>query len=338
MLKRFVYFFAHGVFLVASYLFFLLSGRNTERGYQAMVYLFCHTGGRVNNALLFLDCMVGTRLRDVRGVGVIGDVLEAERLAEQVLDRGYFVKESALSQEVCDRLMDFAMSTPAVVRPMDGQEKKGGLRLERVDLERPAAVRYDYRVSDLLANPDVQDLLADPSLLTLAESYLGTAPKLDVLSMWWHFGFSDSPDSEAAQLYHFDLDRPRWLKVFIYLTDVGLENGPHSFIEGTHKIDSIPRRFLHRGYVRLSDAEVHAEYGQDREKVFTAPRGTVIAEDTIGLHKGGVVKGGARLILQLQFSSSLFGGIYPKANLPEQQSTALAQAMATNPSVYSGYH
>lgn len=337
-MKKLFFFPVHSVILLCGYLYFLISGKNTERAYQALVYLFCHTSGRLNHWILQLERCLGKPLKSVQGEGVLGAVDHMQHSAlNQLRNRGFFMRSQALPADVCDRLMEFALTTPATVRPMDGQDKSQEVRQELVSLTHPSAVRYDYRVADLLANPDVQNLLADPSLLALAESYLGKAPQLDVLSMWWHMAYHEHPDSEAAQLYHFDLDRPRWLKVFIYLTDVNHENGPHSFIEGTHRVGSIPKKFLRRGYVRLSDDEVLAEFGRDRELVFEAPRGSVIVEDTIGLHKGGVVTGGARLILQLQFSSSLFGAKYPKATLPLKRTASLEKAIASNPSVYSGY-
>lgn len=338
MIKSSVYFFSHCAMLFAGYFYFKLTGKNTERGYQAMVYLFCHTGGRVNAWLARLETLFGAKLKGVEGSGVLGQVSEMRTSDIQLLHRrGYLVKEAALPIEMVERLMKFALSTPAIVRAMDGQIMGGAERVEIINLDHSAAVRYDYRANDLLANSDIQNLIADPSLLALAESYLGAAPKLDVLGMWWHTKFHDQPDSMAAQMYHFDLDRPRWLKIFIYLTDVGQENGPHSFIEGTHHIDSIPGKFMHRGYARISDEEIHNEFGATREVVFVAPRGSIIAEDTIGLHKGAVVKDGARLLLQLQFSSSLFGASYPKARLPAERTSALQKMIALNPTVYSAY-
>lgn len=338
MITRAIYFTAHCFFLLFGYLLFLVTGKNTARGHQALVYLFCRTGGRANALLARIDSIGAKPLVGNQGVGVLGNTAEMQiQGVVQLRELGYLVKQAAIPANTCDRLTAFALTTPAIVRAMDGEKKTGIDRIELVNLDKPSAIRYDYRVCDLLANPDVQDLLADPSLLSLAESYLGSAPRLDVLSMWWHTSFHNQPDSEAAQLYHFDMDRPRWLKVFIYLTDVSLENGPHSFIQGTHRIDAIPTKFLRRGYVRLNDYEVFEEYGTAREIVFSAPRGSVIVEDTIGLHKGRVVKEGARLLLQLQFSSSLFGATYTKSKLPPVRTQALQKMLELNPAVYRGY-
>src|SRR6185503_13469174 len=114
----------------------------------------------------------------------------------------------------------------------------------------------------------------------------------------------------AGQLYHFDMDRIKWLKFFIYLTDVEAANGPHCFVRGSHRTHGIPSSLLSKGYARIRDAEVFQYYARETEVRFVAPRGTVIAEDTRGLHKGMEVLSGDRLMLQLQLSNSLFGAPY----------------------------
>lgn len=340
MLRQLIYCIGHAFFLIFGLVLFFFTGRNTERGYQALVFWFCLTKGRSNTLLVRIQSLFVSRLRDLDRKGLLGEAQNVVRAyLEDLRKKGYVSKNAALSHDECDRLIEFALSTPALVRQMDGDQQS---HMEQTfvlfDPHNLQAVRYDYLPQDLVANPDIQNLMADNSLLALAESYLGTAPRLDVISMWWHTSFSKTPDSKAAQLYHFDLDRPRWLKVFIYLTDVGSDNGPHSFIEGSHRIGAIPARFLRRGYARLTDREVIGEYGSNREVIFTAPKGTVIVEDTIGLHKGNVVTGSPRLILQLQFSSSLFGTPgYARSRLPQRRTPELNRMIRSNPIAYQGF-
>ena len=307
--------------------------------HQALVQLFCATGGRFNDWISSIIRLSSRPLALPPPVGLLGDLRGSALVqrTEILRERGYIVFPKALSVDVCDRLMHFARETPTLVRRMDHEPEGQPPRHALFDPARPQAVRYDYPVEALLNQADVQALLADPSLLALAQSYLGSRPRADVLSMWWHTNYHASPDSEAAQFYHFDLDRIKWFKVFIYLTDVGTQDGPHTFIEGSHRSGGIPQSMLRRGYVRLSDEEVLGHYSAEREIEFVAPRGTVIVEDTRGLHKGKAVSGSSRLVLQLQFSNSLFGATYAKARLREPQNQQLKQLMATAPDVYSSY-
>jgi hypothetical protein len=307
--------------------------------HQSLVQLFCATGGRFND---WASGLIRARSRPLElpsPVGVLGDLQGAalKTHTETLRRSGYVVFPKAVPDDVCDRLMRFAREAPALVRRMDHEPEGQAPRRAVFDPDRPLAVRYDYPVEALLNNADVQAMLSDPSLLALAQSYLGSRPRADVLTMWWHTNFHDRPDSEAAQFYHFDLDRIKWFKVFIYLTDVGRDNGPHSFIEGSHRTGGIPQSMLRRGYIRLSDAEVLGHYGSQREVVFSAPRGTVIVEDTRGLHKGNTVSGSSRLILQLQFSNSLFGGMYPKARFGPISDPRLQQMLHDAPDVYANF-
>ena len=318
---------------------YLLSGRNSFRAHRALVYFFCMSGGLFNE---WCSSLVSWRRKPISfdsKVGLLGDVsgVAGQIILLQLREKGYVVFERALSSDACEGLMNFATHTPASVRPMDGESKSCAQRLMLYEEGKAKAVRYDYSESALLANSDVQMLLADQSILALAEMYLDARPRFDVLSMWWHTNFHAHPDSEAAQFYHFDLDRLKWLKVFIYLTDVGPQDGPHSFIEGSHVQHGIPQAFLDRGYVRLSDEEVLEHYGETKEIQFSAPKGTIIIEDTRGLHKGRAVSGRSRLILQLQLSNSLFGATHPKSTMPLERIPALARLICRAGDVYKAY-
>lgn len=321
---------------------YAVTGRTPAKAYQSMIYLFCHSGGKFNDRVSSLIAKFSRKADLSSQVGILGKV-SSEFLSanlDQLKDRGYLVFPSALSPEACDRLMAFALATPAQVRRMDDEPETTVKRLARYEPGNPLAVRYDYPSATLLNNADVQDLLADPSLIAIAQEYLGCLPKADVLSMWWHTNFHSQPDSEAAQFYHFDMDRLKWLKVFIYLTNVGPGDGAHSFIEGSHRAGAIPEHMLNKGYVRLSDSEVLSHYTDAKQVDFCAPRGTVIVEDTRGLHKGNAVEPGgtSRLILQLQFSNSLFGTNYPSAKISQVCSPALADLLRSYPSIYDCYH
>jgi hypothetical protein len=306
--------------------------------HQSLIWLFCVTQGRSNDVLSRWVSRFRSKIDFEPSAGVLGELRPAALNGhlEKLRNDGFIVLERALPAAVCDRLTRFAMETPARLRRMDGEPDAA--RSEAFfDPERPAGVRYDYAAGALLANADVQALLADRSILALAQAYLNAPPVADVLNMWWHTNYSPHPDAQAAQFFHFDMDRIKWLKVFFYLSDVGPENGPHSFVKGSHRTGAIPLSLLLRGYERLSDADVDANYPRDARMEFSAPRGTIIVEDTRGLHKGAHVRGDPRLILQLQFSNGLFGAEYPRARIAQVLDPALQSMLRTAPAIYRQY-
>jgi hypothetical protein len=327
--------------LTMGWMVFRLTRKTPAYAYQALIRLFCRSGGTTNDRMsAWISSNNRITIDFTDREGVLGRV-EPAALAAQLAtlqEKGFLAFPSALSPEACDRLMAFARETPAKVRRMDGQAATEA-PLERCDPLHPRAVRYDFPTQALLDNEDVQALLADPTLLSIAQAYLGCLPRADVLSMWWHTNFHSQPDSEAAQFYHFDMDRIRWIKVFIYLTDVGPADGAHSFIQGSHRTGAIPPALLSKGYVRLSDDEVLQHFGANNRMDFHAPRGTIIVEDTRGLHKGNVVQpqGESRLMLQLQFSNSLFGAQTLEAKIRSIVSPALRELANAHRGIYKQY-
>jgi ectoine hydroxylase-related dioxygenase (phytanoyl-CoA dioxygenase family) len=160
---------------------------------------------------------------------------------------------------------------------------------------------------------------------------------LDIVDMWWHTAFSRDPDKSAAQYYHFDMDRVKWLKFFFCITDVTPETGPHCFVAGSHRRGATPNALLKQGYARLSDGDVRSHFSDDKFVEFVAPRGTIIAEDTRGLHKGKHVVHGDRLMFEIEFANSLFGGALPNERLQSVRSEKLAAVVEQYPRVYELY-
>jgi hypothetical protein len=316
---------------------YMLTGRTPPTAYQALIRLFCWSRGRSNDCMAALLALGGAPLllpAASEAHGIV-ELAATRRIAAKIRADGYCVLDSRIAPDVCERLLAFALTTNARLRgATDSVAAREGRAYRR---DRPEAVRYDIESANVLSCAEVQRLLADPALLAIAAHYLGTTPIADVVTMWWHTAYSTGPDEDAGQFFHFDMDRIKWLKFFIYLTDVGPENGPHCFIKGSHKTKGIPAALLRRGYVRLSDEDVFSHYPKDQMTMFTAPRGTIIAEDTRGLHKGLEVLEGDRLVLQLQFSASLFGSSYPPVTFGRVVSAELGRMLAAQPRIYSNY-
>lgn len=339
LLKQSILFVFHSVSLFFGWVIYVLVGLNTTRSQNALVFFFCKTGGRFQDTISSLISAIAPPPIQFDKSKILGALTtnDFNNSLRSLNKKGFAVLPILLPEKICDDLVKFSLKTPALVRAMDDENKPRNSKIASFQKDSLVGIRYDYPMHDLLANSDIQNLISDPALLTLAQMYLKARPKIDVLGMWWHTNFGSAPDSEAAQLFHFDLDRLKWVKVFIYLTDVEIGNGPHTFIEGSHIQKGIPEKFLRYGYSRLTDADVHSHYGKDKQIIFTAPRGTIIFEDTRGLHKGAQVFGDPRLILQLQFSNSLFGGKYPKFKLPGKRTEQLDKMISLSKDVFKAY-
>jgi hypothetical protein len=208
--------------------------------------------------------------------------------------------------------------------------------LEYFDIKSPKGTKFDYDSSQLLELKEIQDILLDKNLLKIVQNYFSSLPKIDIVSAWWSVP-STKPDHNAAQLWHFDMDRPKWLKVFIFLTDCNLNNGPHSFIEGTHRKNGIPYKIRSKGYVRIEDHDVETHYKKDKIIQFTAKKGTILLEDTIGLHKGLKLESGSRLLLQFQYSSSLFGSHREQIKYPKNLTKSFIALKNQNIKIFDNF-
>lgn len=270
--------------LLFGLFYFTFKRETPPSSYQSLVSLFCATGGYSNEMISYFISIVNKPYRIKKSDGVLG-VMSSDYLTKVVTEideKGYYIFENRLSDVVCDELLRFALSQPASMRG-DGIENA---IQEIYDPQRPKAVRYDFDPEILINNEILQKLVSDKSLLCISQKYLRSKPILDVVGMWWHTAYQKVPDSSSAQFFHFDMDRIKWLKFFIYITDVTLDSGPHVFVEGSHKNRGIPNSLRSKGYARLSDESVLSHYGQEKVKYHLAKRGTIIAEDTRGLHKG----------------------------------------------------
>jgi hypothetical protein len=328
------------IILPLSLLAYKITGRMLPRAYLSLVIIFSVTGGRINDWISEIISIFSKRIKFENKKGVLGDLSDCEKLnkiVNEIKENGYVVFPGILSEEILNKLVNFTLKNEAKIRRSDNQDGDFYLSNSIYSGGKPNAVRYDYSADDLLRQKEVQDLISDASLLAVAQNYLGATPIVDILSMWWHTNFSDKPDSTAAQYFHFDLDRIKWLKIFIYITDVESGNGPHYFIEGTHKTNAIPSKLLNKGYVRLLDTEVIEIYDGKKIIEFTGKKGTVIIEDTRGLHKGSHVINESRLILQLQFSNSLFGADDEKYKFSKISSKSLSDLIEKYPQIYKKF-
>jgi len=149
-------------------------------------------------------------------------------------------------------------------------------------------------IPEAAALPSAQEIAFNEDLLALAAAYFGSTPYVDSIQAWWSLSGNEMP--EEAENFHRDNDGIKFLKFFIYLTDVDEMSGPHKFVKASHCEPLLLDRR------RLSDEEVAAAFGADRILTMTGRAGDAFIEDTFGVHKGQLPISGRRLLLQVRYS------------------------------------
>ncbi len=155
------------------------------------------------------------------------------------------------------------------------------------------------------------DLAQDIDILRIAAEYLEAPPVLNHPESWFSFPVKNV-QKESAKNWHWDCDGIKWIKVFVYINNVDVTNGPHAFVEKSHMNWKVNDKST-----RVTEDQILSAYGQKAIKSFTAVRGTVIFEDTRGFHRGTPLLAGHRLVLQLQFNMDTFSLGKSEIKLPQ---------------------
>jgi ectoine hydroxylase-related dioxygenase (phytanoyl-CoA dioxygenase family) len=283
------------------------TGHTPKSAHEALVALFTRSGGRVNDTLSSVISLYNRPYHVENESGVLrplGDATLAKIQAE-LETNGYYVFEDRLPEAFCDKIAERIADAGFIVRD-DALPYDPG-KLHKYDRNAPFAHNYMLPPDDTTDIPEVQELVSDPALITVAQNYLKAKSIFTGISLYWSAAVKDRPDDNSAQTFHWDMERIRWIRFFICLTDVDEDSGPHCFIKGTHRTGALPKEVYSRGYVRHDDEGVIGLFGKDSYREFTGKKGTIVAEDSRGLHKGKVLKKGERLMLAFELSNSTFG-------------------------------
>jgi ectoine hydroxylase-related dioxygenase (phytanoyl-CoA dioxygenase family) len=161
-----------------------------------------------------------------------------------------------------------------------------GLTFERSDIESYEDLVERFKPSALkLLMPDNHDyfsLWLDPLVLSVIEGYMGFRPVLREAYVRRNF-----PCSYKVMNHNWHRDtnhQHHLLKAFIFFNDCYVDTGAHRYIAGS--VDSP----LFRDKIYYSDEEIEAVFpdGTDDHIISEVPAGTIILEDTRGLHKAGI--------------------------------------------------
>lgn len=297
-------------------------GKTPLLAYAAMRKFFVWTNGRSNDFMSRLISLKNKKYNDITSTGVLGN-LNAEHIQQIAgeLDRnGMYIFENVLDENTVKAIEEFARKEPATYLMVDNTKKaKYSDDKVYVDPEKPVSPRYEYGFEQIMKCKELESLVFDQSILAVAQQYLRCSPVLDLVAFWWSLPYEGKGKSEAAQMYHFDMDRIKFIKFFFYLTDVDTDTGPHCYVKSSHK--RLPPALLKDG--RIEDAEIERAFSKNNMIEICGKKGTIMAVDTRGLHKGKPLNKGYRLLFQIEMANSMFGQYYPPVTInslnPEYQ-------------------
>jgi len=204
-------------------------------------------------------------------------------------ETGYHILPK-LSKEKCDRILER-------LAKLTFQEWNGKHKVQGFDFDGAISNRYETKDQRLVyAIPEIYEISHDPHIIHIIEGYLGAKPIQTQADCWWSVNHNPA---ETGQEFHQDFTYGNFIKMYLYLSDVTMENGPHVYVPGSKNRMVIPEGEYHPN-TRVSDEFIKKNYS--RIKYFTGDKGTMMLVDTRGYHKGLPVISGHRILIQFEFA------------------------------------
>lgn len=187
----------------------------------------------------------------------------------------------------------------------------------------PGDIQY-WPIDDVLTIPELKTLALHPDITRVAAIHLGAEPKIIDVSLWR----SNVPDQDTAKFYapdgaqgwHRDVDDWRACKLFVYLTDVDHDTGPHMFVPGSHRPEYFeargmaPDRYFYNGGREPGVAEI---IDMMPRMEIVGPAGLMFVANTYAFHRGRVPTKGPRLLFQVCYGLMDLASMMPGCKIPK---------------------
>lgn len=224
---------------------------------------------------------------------------------------------------------DTSLGTPTLLPGIDVQTVCTALRTDGVCVAGqlpPSTLATLRAVTDALPRGEygqfhmhdatVRALLSDPDVRAVLRAHLGAEPELLECTVVVHeplAGELVKPDPQRH--FHFDFAGWQSLNLFVYLSDVTPDSGPHQIAVGTHR-----DRRLADALVEVLDDSVALPRFDGRIRTITGPAGTLFFEDTEAFHRRGSLTE-RRAMLNVLFASHR--GLFSRGRLARSYGTYL---------------
>lgn len=152
---------------------------------------------------------------------------------------------------------------------------------------------------DLKKKSMLKDFLTSKEVLSIVKHYLNSKH----ISINASFFISNPVETSNklkhsnAQFFHWDNDFTKFLKLYICLTDIDTDSGPHIYVEKSHKF----KKKQHKLCRVFNDNDIYQNYNKIKE--FHGKSGSAFFVDSYGLHKAKPPKKRSRILLNIHFGA-----------------------------------
>jgi hypothetical protein len=308
---------------ILGYFYFLITKNTPNFVYQCFIISYCFLNGKIVKILKTIDFFIFRKQRfNYKG---INPKLNFNLINTQLKEKGYYVFPNKLNNKIIDDLLIFSKKEDCYYYDDFGKKRLCKFK-KKINKKNYHSSKYSYFENLLIKFKPIRKILLDNNNLLISYNYFKNKPYFSNINMWWstarerRLTIKNEKFNRSAQFFHFDLDRPKWLKLFIYLSDVDKYSGPHEYVEGSHKILGKPKKVLAKGYQRIGTGEIAKFYKKKKIKRIVGKKGTMFIADTSCFHRGIPPLKKNRLILVIEYSNSLFGAKILKINKKIKQS------------------
>lgn len=213
--------------------------------------------------------------------------VSVKAINKEINKKGYYVINDFLSKTEADELKN----------ELDYLLDNSSINIWRDELKSDNRIFFANKI-----NNKIKKILENESITLIKKSYTGNVNKKGSLSLASKLIFKENNLGSGGG-WHRDTPYSRQFKAVIYLSDVGYESGPFTYIPYSHKkinsIKAVLMRVFKGGQYRYSDEEIEAYNNlfKTQPKEITGKAGTLILTDTKGIHRGAPILKGMRYVL-----------------------------------------
>ena len=223
---------------------------------------------------------------------------------------GIITWERLMAPSTADTIRHYLLEKP-VYDFLEGYSNKGQTPLNLNELKITRQMKLKYFDADIAQCKEIVELANSEKILSIVSAYLGCKPTIALMSAWWTKAGTGPSETFYDDMFHRDVADYKFLKLFVYLNDVGPNNGAHCFVRGSHLFKKLTQRRT------FSDEEINRNFSKEDQLILTGKSGCGFLEDTWGLHRSLPCTQGERLVLHIMYNLAAFDAGSPPKPLAE---------------------